>query len=153
MSSSDLFSRRYMKAFVYWPIAIHPEPRSALLISYGVGSTARALTDTRELETIDVVDVSRDILEMSRLVFPEPGTYPLDDPRVSDLLANGFGLLEHGSGLLELAQVRVSDAEAAEVVAFALPVADLAGDDQTLLPDIQPTAAGGRLMITPMPRS
>ena len=37
--------------------------------------------------------------------------------RVFDLLANGFGLLEQGSGLLDLAQSPVGEAEVAEGVA------------------------------------
>ena len=32
--------------FVYLPVALHPGVRSALLISYGVGGTAKALTET-----------------------------------------------------------------------------------------------------------
>jgi predicted membrane-bound spermidine synthase len=82
MSASAYASQRYMKLYVYWPVALHPNPRRALLISYGVGSTAKALTDTRQLESIDVVDVSRDVLELGRIVFPAPAAYPLDDPRV-----------------------------------------------------------------------
>ena len=56
-----------MKLFVCcpWP---SPEPRRALLISYGVGSTARALADAAGLEPIDVVDISRDVLEMARRI-------------------------------------------------------------------------------------
>lgn len=82
MSGSNSTSARYMRFFVYLPVALHPAPRKALLISYGVGLTASALTDTRELESIDVVDISKDILELGRTVFPAPGTFPLDDPRV-----------------------------------------------------------------------
>ncbi len=83
MSSTDFRSRRYMKLFVYWPLAVHPDPKDALLISYGVGSTAKALTDAKGLETIDVVDISRDILEMNDNAYPDPETLPLNDPRVS----------------------------------------------------------------------
>jgi predicted membrane-bound spermidine synthase len=82
MSSTTTHSRRYMKAFVYLPVAVHPELRRALLISYGVGSTAKALTDTTSLETIDVVDISPDILETSEIVFSSPAENPLNDPRV-----------------------------------------------------------------------
>ena len=82
MSGSHFASARYMRAFVYWPVALHPAPKKALLISYGVGLTAKALTDTKELESIDVVDISKDILELGRVVFPREGTFPLDDPRV-----------------------------------------------------------------------
>jgi hypothetical protein len=81
MSASGLLGRRYMRLFVDWPRAVHPAARRALLISYGVGTTASALTDTRSLDRIDVVDISRDVLEMGRVVF-EGQPYPLDDPRV-----------------------------------------------------------------------
>lgn len=82
MSSTDFRSRRYMKLFVYWPLAVHPDPKDALLISYGVGSTAKALTDSKMLKRIDIVDISRDILEMNDNAYPDPKMLPLNDPRV-----------------------------------------------------------------------
>jgi spermidine synthase len=81
MSATGTIAGRYMALFVHWGMALNPEARRALLISYGVGTTAQALVETRSLESIDVVDISRDILEMGRLVFPGK-PYPLDDPRV-----------------------------------------------------------------------
>jgi spermidine synthase len=94
MASTDVRNRRYMKLFVYLPVAVHPGPRSALLVSFGVGATAKALTDTRELERIDVVDVSRDILEMSRVVFPDPADNPIHDPRVHVHVEDGRFFLQ-----------------------------------------------------------
>jgi len=82
MSRSDILSKRYMKLFVYLPMAIHPDPKYTLLISYGIGSTAKALTEAKGLERIDVVDISKDILEMNDIVFPNPAGHPLRDPRV-----------------------------------------------------------------------
>jgi predicted membrane-bound spermidine synthase len=81
MSGTGTIGERYMGLFAQWGVAAHPEARRALLISYGLGTTAQALTETSSLESIDVVDISRDILEMGRLAFPEK-PYPLDDPRV-----------------------------------------------------------------------
>ena len=89
MASSSVFNRRYMKLFVYWPVALHPAPRKALLISYGVGSTAEALTDTRALRKIDIVDISRDVMEMSQIVHANPGSHPLTDPRVTVYIEDG----------------------------------------------------------------
>jgi spermidine synthase len=94
MSSSSVGGSRYMKEFVYWPIALHPAPRRALLICFGVGSTARALTRTRELERIDVVDLSPDVLDMSTVVFPDPATHPLKDPRVKVHVEDGRFFLQ-----------------------------------------------------------
>ena len=80
MASDDPNGKRYMKYFVCWPLAFHPEVKKALLISYGVGQTAKALTDSAEIEDIDIVDLSADILDTHRVMFPDKGTSPLDDP-------------------------------------------------------------------------
>ncbi|HEY5658200.1 MAG TPA: fused MFS/spermidine synthase, partial [Myxococcota bacterium] len=94
MSSTAFFARRYMKLYVYLPVALHPAPRRALLISYGVGSTAKALTDSAEFESIDVVDISKDVLELNRIVFPDPAEHPLQDPRVRVHIEDGRYFLQ-----------------------------------------------------------
>jgi spermidine synthase len=94
MSGSAYFGRRYMKLYVYWPVAVHPAPRHALLISYGVGSTAKALTDTASFESIDVVDISRDVIELAGIVFPDPAEHPLNDPRVRVHIEDGRYFLQ-----------------------------------------------------------
>jgi predicted membrane-bound spermidine synthase len=94
MSATGYFARRYMKAFVLLPVALHPDPRSALLISYGMGSTARALVDTDSLERIDVVDLSADVFEMNSVVYPDPADDPLRDPRVVTHVEDGRFFLQ-----------------------------------------------------------
>ena len=80
---------RYMRSYVYWPLAVHPRPRRALMISFGVGTTATALVESDELEAITFVDISKDVLAMSRLGFPPPEQSPLDDPRVRVHIEDG----------------------------------------------------------------
>ncbi len=92
MSSTQYAPRRYMNLFVYLPLALHPSPRRALVICYGVGSTARAATDTAELQSIDIVDTSREVLDMGRRLFEGPG--PLDDPRVRVHVEDGRFFLQ-----------------------------------------------------------
>lgn len=94
MSSTLTESKRYMKLFVYLPVALHPDVKHALLISYGVGSTAKALTDSKGIERIDIVDISRDILEMSSIVYPEPQENPLHDNRVKVHIEDGRFFLQ-----------------------------------------------------------
>jgi predicted membrane-bound spermidine synthase len=94
MSANSVMSKRYMKQFVYWPVALHPAPKRALLICFGVGNTAGALVRTRELDQIDVVDLSRDILELSSVIFPDPASHPLNDPRVSVHVEDGRFFLQ-----------------------------------------------------------
>jgi spermidine synthase len=94
MSGTSIEGQRYMKLFVYLPLALSPDIKDALLISYGVGSTAKALTNTASLESIDVVDTSRDVLEMNEIVFPGEGELPLDDPRVEVHIEDGRYFME-----------------------------------------------------------
>jgi len=89
MASTDRSAKRYMKLFAYFPEAVLPNPRSALLICFGTGSTASALVEDRRLTSIDVVDISREILRGSRVVYPEPKTDPLADPRVTTHVEDG----------------------------------------------------------------
>lgn len=82
MTSNDYLSRRYMKFFVYLPVALEPRVSKALVLGYGMGNTAQALVDTKEVTQIDIVDVSNEMLELSRQVLPVRVPHPLDDPRV-----------------------------------------------------------------------
>jgi spermidine synthase len=88
MSGTSLIAKRYMKLYVYLPLALHSEARDALLISFGVGSTAKALTDSPGLRHIDVVDISRDILEMSSVIYSDADN-PLNDERVAAHVEDG----------------------------------------------------------------
>ena len=94
MTNNAFTGRRYMKLFAYWPLAVLPRVRSALVIGYGLGNTAKALTDSSDPETIDVVDVSPDILAMAPVVFPNPRDQPLADPRVQVHVEDGRYFLQ-----------------------------------------------------------
>jgi predicted membrane-bound spermidine synthase len=94
MSGTGIQTQRYMKLFVYLPAALHPRIEQALLICFGVGSTASALVELPDVKSIDVVDVSRDILEMSDLVFPDARHHPLRDPRVKVHVEDGRFFLQ-----------------------------------------------------------
>ena len=101
MSGTDPKSRRYMKLFAFLPAAIYGEPEDALMISYGTGSTARAILDLPAVRHFDVVDISRDILNLSNFVYPEP-IHPLRDSRVSVHIEDGRFFLEMTGKLYDL---------------------------------------------------
>ena len=94
MAGTATGGRRYMKLYVWMPVALRPEPKEALLISFGVGSTAKALVDTPSLEHIDVVDISREILELADFAYPDPAQHPLRDPRVRVHVEDGRWFLQ-----------------------------------------------------------
>ncbi|HLJ74074.1 MAG TPA: spermidine synthase, partial [Thermoanaerobaculia bacterium] len=88
MSGTAFPSRRYMSLFVYLPLALRPQAHNALLISYGVGITAHTLTDARQLASIDIVDISKNILALGRIVWPGHA-YPLANSRVHAHVEDG----------------------------------------------------------------
>jgi len=101
MSATTTAAKRYMKLYVYMPLAFKPDTRDALLISFGVGSTAKALTDSRGLRNIDIVDISEDILEMSTVIYPGKDN-PLRDERVRVHVEDGRFFLNTTSNRYDL---------------------------------------------------
>ena len=89
MASTAVGVQRYMKLFAWLPAALHPKIENVLVICFGVGATASAVTGLPEVQAVDVVDVSRDILELSDVVHPDPRRHPLRDPRVSTHVEDG----------------------------------------------------------------
>jgi spermidine synthase len=94
MSATSPESQRYMRLFAYLPEALRPGIERALLLCFGVGVTADAITELPALKSLDVVDVSRDILELSTIAYPDPARHPLRDPRVATHLEDGRFFLQ-----------------------------------------------------------
>lgn len=94
MSTTHTSGKRYMRYFVYWPMLLHKAPlRRVLVVCYGLGVTAGAATDLDSVESIDVVDISRDVVAMSDIIYP-PDQHPLHDRRVRVHVEDGRYLLQ-----------------------------------------------------------
>jgi predicted membrane-bound spermidine synthase len=102
MSVNDFAARRYMKLFAELPAAIHPRIARALVVGYGIGNTAEALVANPDVAWIDVADISRDILAMSRAITPAMGAHPLDDRRVHVHVEDGRQFLAGTSSRYDL---------------------------------------------------
>jgi predicted membrane-bound spermidine synthase len=102
MSATSSFGRRFMRLYVFWPVALRADPKRALVISFGAGSTVKGLVETRSVEHIDVVDISRAILELSDLVYPDPDEHPLNDPRVHVHIEDGRYFLQATDGRYDI---------------------------------------------------
>ncbi len=89
MTGTAVPGMRYMRYFAYWPMLVHSGPiKEALLVCYGVGVTAGAVLQIPGLQSLDVAEISRDIVAMSDLVY-EPSVHPLRDPRVAMHIEDG----------------------------------------------------------------
>jgi predicted membrane-bound spermidine synthase len=94
MSVNDFAGRRYMDLFALLPRALHPGMKDALIIGYGIGNTAAAVAADPEIERIDLVDVSADILTLARGIHPRAARHPLDDPRLRVHVEDGRYFLQ-----------------------------------------------------------
>jgi spermidine synthase len=102
MSGTQLAGKRYMRYFAYWPMLLHHTPlRHVLVICYGVGVTAAAVTDIQSVESIDVVETSREIVAMSDVIYP-PDQRPLHDRRVRLHIEDGRNFLQTTSDRYDL---------------------------------------------------
>ena len=89
MSGTGVPAMRYMREFVYLPMLLHASPlRRVLVVCYGVGVTAAAATDLAGAESIEVVEISSDVIATSDRIYP-PETHPLHDRRVRLHLDDG----------------------------------------------------------------
>ncbi|MDR1988809.1 MAG: hypothetical protein LBQ09_01105, partial [Acidobacteriaceae bacterium] len=82
MTGTALPGLRYMRYFAYWPMFVHDGPiQKALLLCYGAGVTAGAVLQIPSLQSLDVAELSADMVAMSDVIYT-PDRHPLRDPRV-----------------------------------------------------------------------
>jgi spermidine synthase len=88
MSSTELMSQRYMRAMAHIPLLSIDNPESVLVICYGVGNTAHAATLHPSVRRVEVVDLSRHVLDHSSY-FKDTNGDVLNNPRVAVYVNDG----------------------------------------------------------------
>jgi spermidine synthase len=89
MSDTTFGARRYMGMMAHGAMFTAHHAERALLVCYGVGNTARSLLSHRELTRLDVVDIAREVLELSPVFAKVRGSDPLTDPRTRVIVDDG----------------------------------------------------------------
>jgi spermidine synthase len=80
--------RRYMGTLGHLPALLHTDPRSALVISIGTGTTVGSLTLHPRLERIWAVDIAREVFDMAPLFVPLNNRFH-ESPQVQKVVADG----------------------------------------------------------------
>ena len=88
MSSTELFSQRYMRGMAHIPLLSLDKPGRVLVLCYGVGNTAHAATLHPSVQRVDIVDLSKHVLAHSSY-FREFNHDVLNDPRVTVYINDG----------------------------------------------------------------
>jgi predicted membrane-bound spermidine synthase len=94
MSDTRFQNQRYMRLFAYLPLTLRPESEEALLICFGCGITADALLHDPHLKRLDIVDISKEVLNLAQDYVGPNYSNPLRDRRVSTYLQDGRFFLQ-----------------------------------------------------------
>ncbi len=88
MSGTAILGQRYMRAFSHIPLLQLASPRDVLVICFGVGETIHAASLHPTVERIELVDLSRDVVEQAHY-FAASNHDVLEDPRVHVYINDG----------------------------------------------------------------
>ena len=92
LSDASLRSQTYMGLMAHFPLLAQPAPEKVLLICYGVGNTAGAISTHDAVRSIDVVDLSRNVM-LTAPEFAETNEGVHADPRVRFIHDDGRAFL------------------------------------------------------------
>jgi predicted membrane-bound spermidine synthase len=92
MTGTNQFSQVYMRVMAHFPLLCASVPRRALLICYGAGNTASAILNHDGIERLDVVELSRGVLETGDEFVRVNGAVA-GDPRVRRIHDDGRAFL------------------------------------------------------------
>ena len=93
MSGTNQRAQTYMRLMAHFPLLVHPHPKQALLICFGVGNTASAIATHDTVEQIDVVDLNTNVIKnASEFAVANRRVYL--DPRVRFIHDDGRNFLK-----------------------------------------------------------
>jgi len=93
MSGADARGLRYMRLMAHFPLLAHPAPRDALLICFGIGTTASAIAVHDGIERLDAVELNHRVFETAP-AFAATNGRVYADPRVRLIHADGRTFLD-----------------------------------------------------------
>lgn len=79
----------YHEMITHPAMAIHPNPKNILIIGAGDGGTLREICRYPGVETIDLVEIDEDVIDVSQRFFPQLRS-GFDDPRVTVHINDGL---------------------------------------------------------------
>lgn len=92
LSNTQSTSQVYMRLMAHFPLLAHPNPKTALLICYGVGNTASAIATHDTIDRIDVVELNRNVISTASEFGQTTGNVHAD-PRIHFIHDDGRNFL------------------------------------------------------------
>lgn len=98
----------YHEMLVHVPMAVHPQVKDVLVIGAGDGGILRELTKYAEIESIQLVEVDEEVIEVSKTYLPQIASC-FEDPRVQVEIADGLRFVRKKKDCYDLIIVDSTD--------------------------------------------
>ena len=94
---------------VHYPLLIHPNPESVLLVGGGISSSLSQILKHPGIITVDYVELDPMVIELGKEYLPFDATAFLDDPRVRVINSDGRLFIKETERKYDVVIVNVSD--------------------------------------------
>lgn len=84
----------YHEMLVHLPMAAHPDPKRVLIIGGGDGGTLEEVLK-HPVDAVTMVEIDREVIEVSRTFLPSIAGRAFDDPRTRLLITDGVAFVQH----------------------------------------------------------
>ncbi len=98
----------YHEMITHVPMSVHPHPKNVLVIGGGDGGTVREVLRYPEVESVDLVEIDEQVVEVSKEYLPQTASC-LDDPRVKLYYEDGLRFIRHCSNKYDIIIVDSTD--------------------------------------------
>ena len=99
----------YHESIVHIPLFLHPNPKKVLIIGGGDGGAAREAVRHPEVESVTMVDIDGQVIELSKKYFPEISKAILEkDPKLTVKVGDGIAFMREAENYYDYKQVDIS---------------------------------------------
>ncbi len=100
----------YHESIVHIPLFLHPNPKKVLIIGGGDGGAAREAVRHPEVESVTMVDIDGQVIELSKKYFPEISKAILEkDPKLTVKVGDGIAFMREAENYYDVIIVDCSD--------------------------------------------
>lgn len=108
--TSDRDEFTYHENIVHIPMFLHPSPKKVLIIGGGDGGAAREVVRHPEVETVTMVDIDGDVIELSKKYFPKIASAMLEqNPKLTVKVGDGIAYMKEHENFFDVIIVDCSD--------------------------------------------
>lgn len=100
----------YHESIVHIPLFLHPNPKKVLIIGGGDGGAAREAVRHPEVESVTMVDIDGQVIELSKKYFPEISQAILEkNPKLTVEVGDGIAFMREAENYYDVIIVDCSD--------------------------------------------